>query len=210
MKVKICGIQTLEAARASIDAGADFLGFNFVPISQRYINPEIAKKICSRLRLSNIKIVGVFQNEKMDVVNKLINYLKLDYVQLHGDESPKYIGSIQEAGIIKTFSLPFDFNVEETIKKMKNYDVDYLLLDREEQGRGKVLNLNKVRELTLIFPIILAGGLTIDNIQKTIGIVEPFAVDVAGGVESDGIKDGFKIKEFINRIHFHGLIHESK
>ncbi|MBI4990805.1 phosphoribosylanthranilate isomerase [Candidatus Gottesmanbacteria bacterium] len=205
-KVKICGIKTIEAAQAALDAGADFLGFNFVPPSKRFIKPEIVKKISSRLRdvpdgaslrSNNIKIVGVFQNEKIDVINKIINYLKLDYVQLHGNESPKYIDRIENAGIIKTFSLPSEFDVEKTIEQMKKYKVDYFLLDREKQGKGELLNLNKVCKLTDLFPIILSGGLTGENVSEIVKETEPNAIDVASGVEINGVKDLELIKQFI-------------
>lgn len=201
VKVKICGIKTLETAQAAFDAGADFVGFNFVSTSKRYIEPEKAKKISSRLGENNIKLVGVFQNEKIDVVNKLISYLKLDYVQLHGNESPEYIKRIDNAKILKTFSLPADFDIKSTIKKMKNYNVDYFLLDREAQGKGKLLNPDKVRELTSIFPIILGGGLTVENIVNILQITKPQAVDVAGGIETNGVKDNNKIFQFIEKVH---------
>ena len=197
VKVKICGIQTLEAAQAASDAGADFLGFNFVRSSKRYIEPKKAKEICSQLRSNSINIVGVFQNEKFDVVNKLVSSLKLDYVQLHGNESPEYISLIQGAGIIKSFSLDPDFDMEKTVKKINKYKTDYILLDREKQGRGELLNLDKVSRLTKLFPVFLAGGLTPENVSRVLSIAKPYAVDVAGGVEVNGKKDKEKIVQFI-------------
>lgn len=200
VKVKICGIKTIEAAQAAFGAGADFLGFNFVPTSKRYIKPELAKKINIESGLAMTdrpKIVGIFQNEKIDVVNKLIEYLKLDFVQLHGNESPDYIDKIKDRGVIKTFSLPLDFDVAKTIEEMKNYKADYFLLDRKVQGEGEILNIDKVRELTSIFPIIFGGGLTVENVRKLVRVSKPQVVDVAGGVETDGVKDLEKIKKFI-------------
>jgi phosphoribosylanthranilate isomerase len=195
-KVKICGIKTLEVAQSSIIAGAGFLGFNFVPTSKRYIQPEKAKAIIDKLSRSAIN-VGVFRDEKLEMVNQLIDYLNLDDVQLHGNESLEYVNLIENAGIIKTFSLDADFNIEETINKMKKYNVDYFLLDRKERGRGELLNLDKVRELTSNFPIILAGGLTPENVAEAVRLAKPHVVDVAGGVENDGQKDKNKIIKFI-------------
>lgn len=195
-KVKICGIKTLEAAQAAFDAGADFLGFNFVKSSKRYIQPESAREIINRLSKS-ISKVGVFMNDDIESINRLIDDLKLDYIQLHGGESPQYTERIKNAGIIKTFSLPSDFDVESTIKKMKKYKVDYFLLDRDMQGKGKLLDPKKVRELTSIFPIILGGGLTVENVVNIVRLTKPQAVDVAGGVETDGVKDREKIIKFI-------------
>ncbi len=199
-KVKICGIKTLEAAKISITAGADFLGFNFVPTSKRYIKPEQAKKISDRFGLNNIRLVGVFQDEKSEVINKLIDYLKLDLVQLHGDESPEYLGSIKNAKIIKTLSLPANFDVKKIIKIMRNYKADYFLLDREVQGKGEMLNLEKVHQLTSLFPIILAGGLTASNVGNIVRLTKPYAVDVAAGVETNGIKDKEKIINFTKAV----------
>lgn len=196
VKVKICGIKTNEAAQAASDAGADFLGFNFVPSSKRYIRLEKAKEIIDDL-LGTVAKVGVFMDADISEVNKLINYLKLDYVQLHGNELPDYVERIENAQVIKTISLPADFNVEETIKKMKKYRVDYFLLDREIQGRGELLNPKKVCELTSVFPIILGGGLTVENVVNIVQLTKPQIVDVAGGVETNGAKDLEKIKKFI-------------
>lgn len=199
IKVKICGIKTLEAAQASILAGVDFLGFNFVPTSKRYIDPVKAKTIIDKYCRSAVN-VGVFQDENLETVDKLINYLRLDFVQLHGTETPEYIDSIKNAGIIKTLSLDADFNIEGTKKKMKVYNVDYFLLDRKTQGEGELLNSDKARELASFFPIILAGGLTAENISEAVALIKPSVVDVAGGVETNGIKDKEKIIQFIRNV----------
>lgn len=199
MKVKICGIQTLDAAQAAFDAGADFVGFNFVPISKRLIDSEVAKRIIDGLPKGILK-VGVFMNENLLRINKLVNYLTLDYVQLHGNESPDYIARIHNAAVIKTFALLSDFDVEETMEKMKTYKADYFLLDREVQGRGELLNLKKVERLTSVFPMILGGGLTPENVADAVKSAKPQAVDVAGGVETDGEKDKDKIIKFIQEV----------
>lgn len=222
VKIKICGIQTLEAAQAASEAGADFLGFNFVKISNRYITPGRAKKIIDELNnylchcefqtkqsrfnrdrrtsfamTNRPKVVGVFKNENIKKVYELIKLLNLDYVQLHGDESPEYISSIYGAGVIKSFSLDADFDIDETIKKIYKYRADYFLLDRKVQGRGKGLNLKKVVQLISLFSIFLAGGLTPENISRILSIAKPDAVDVAGGVEENNKKDILKIIQFI-------------
>lgn len=197
VKVKICGINTIETAQAALAAGADFLGFNFVPDSKRHIEPEEAKKIIDKLP-KTVKKVGVFVDEDMDKINRLAGYLKLDFVQLHGLESPEYVASIGGVGKMKTFPLDADFDIGETIKKMKTYKADYFLLDREKQGRGELLNPKRVKRLTAVFPIILAGGLTVENVAETVRKVRPQIVDVAGGVETNGVKDTAKIIKFIN------------
>lgn len=198
VKVKICGIKTFSDARESILAGADFLGFNFIKSSSRYISPESARDIISKLS-KDVKAVGVFRNEKITEIKKIIDELRLDFIQLHGDEPPSYSSLTQYAGVIKTFSLPMEFSFEKTSEEMKKYNVDYFLVDREVQGEGKPLNLHRVRNLSSVYKIFLAGGLDFENIGEAVRIARPYAVDVAGGVETNGNKDAGKIREFIRR-----------
>ncbi len=102
-KVKICGIRTLEAAQTAVDAGADFLGFNFVKTSKRYIEPEKALEIIKLIK-SKVKTVGVFQDEKAETANEIALLLNLDFVQLHGVENSEYIKSIK-VPVIKSIIL---------------------------------------------------------------------------------------------------------
>lgn len=171
IKVKICGIRTLEAAQTAINAGADFLGFNFISTSKRYINPELAKKIIGKLKKS-AKIVGVFQNEKASFINKSISDLDLDYVQLHE---------------------------KKIIKSMKDKAI-YLLIDRKKQGAGQIPDLDKAKTLAQRSKIFFAGGLDPNNVAEIVKKVKPYAVDVAGGIETNGIQDSKKIKSFIKKV----------
>lgn len=198
VKVKICGIRTIEAAHEAYKSGADFLGFNFVPRSDRFIDQEKAKEIIGSLP-REVKVVGVFQNESIENIKKSIANLKLDFVQLHGQESFSYHVLTQYSGVIKTFSLLPDFDIDKTILKMQKYDADYFLVDRIDQGRSISLDPERVRGLTNYFPIILAGGLTSENVSKAVRIAHPVVVDVAEGVETDGKQDLEKIREFIRR-----------
>lgn len=168
VKVKICGIRSLEAAKTAIDAGAHFLGFNFVPSSKRYIKPEDALRIINPIR-GKVKIVGVFQNANLDDINHLALKLGLDFVQLHGSSAE-----------INTI-----------------LSVDFFLLDRTKQGTGKMVNFKKAQKIAKKKPIFLAGGLTPANVIEAVKKVQPFAVDVAGGIETNGKQDLEKIKAFI-------------
>jgi len=196
-KVKICGIRTIEGAQTAMINGADFLGFNFVRDSHRHISSEQARKIIETLS-TNVKIVGVFRDEKIDEIKKIIAYLKLDFVQLHGSEGKEYSALTQYAGVIKTISVPSDFNSEKTLEIMENYDVDYFLFDREKQGKGLPLTLTKLIPIASKYKIFLAGGLTEENVSDAIRVVHPFSVDVTSGVETEGKHDSEKIKLFIN------------
>lgn len=196
VKVKICGIRTLPAALGSIKAGADFLGFNFVKSSKRYIDPFQAKEIIECLPAST-KIVGVFQDEKVATIKQIVDLLKLDFVQLHGSEGAEYSRLTQYAGVIKTFSLESDFDSRNVIRDMSSFDVDYFLVDRKVRGEGDVLNFYAVARLSERFRIILSGGLDSTNVREAVRVAHPVAVDVAGGVETDGVQEIEKIGQFI-------------
>ena len=196
--VKICGIRSEMAARTAIYAGAKFLGFNFVPGSKRRVTPVLAKQIIDQIG-KQVKIVGVFQNEKIEIVNKIATELDFDYVQLHGDETPEYVKEI-ERPVIKVLQLDPDFNITDTLKEMNKFDVEYYLLDRKTQGKGKMLNLKNLNIVCKEKKIFVAGGLTPDNVVEVVRAVKPFGVDVASGIESFRVEDPEKIKSFIERV----------
>lgn len=184
--VKICGIRSLEAAKAAINSGADFLGFNFVPTSKRYINPSDAVKIINEVR-NKVEIVGVFQDADVNYVNNISLNLELDFVQLHGQENLEYIQKVQ-AKVIKAIT---------TSDEINPCGIDYFLLDRVKQGKGEMIDTHQARAIADIYLIFLAGGLTPENVTKMIKKVHPFAVDVAGGIETNGKQDLEKIKLFV-------------
>lgn len=199
VKVKICGIRSVESARIAIEAGADFIGLNFVLSSGKYIMQDEAKKIIEKFR-DKTTIVGVFKNQKLDIVNKYIKKLDLEFVQLHGEEDFAYFMEVK-AKIIKTIRfLPYETLDELIINTMCNFPAYHFLLDRTKQGEGEMVNMKKAAILAKKFPIFLAGGLNPDNITSIIKKVKPFAVDVAGGIETDGKEDLEKIIEFISRV----------
>lgn len=184
--VKICGIRTIRAAEVAIELGADFLGFNFVPSSKRYIDPKEAEKIIEKIEISGVELVGVFQNETEEKVNDIGMKLGLDYAQLHGTEDNEYISKIN-LPVIKSITL----NDNPDLIK-----AEYFLLDREGRA-GEIVDLEKAAEMAKKFQIFFAGGLTPENVSEIVAKVQPFAVDVAGGIETDGVQDLEKIKLFI-------------
>ncbi len=218
MKVKICGIKTLSAAKAAAKAAADFLGLNFVPTSKRCISEETAKEIIAELRgprpvARKVRFTGVFQNQSIELVNGIADRLDLDFVQLHGDESPEYCARVNTP-VIKAFSLESDFDAQAVMKEMEPYRrAHYFLLDRKKKGitereRGNtdastpnvdaMLHFKKVATIAEEFSVMLAGGLTPENVREAVkasGRID--GVDVAGGVETNGEKDPQKIKDFI-------------
>lgn len=197
INVKICGIRSEMAARTAVYAGAKFLGFNFVPGSKRRVTPEIAKQIIDQFK-AQVKIVGVFQNQKVEEVNKVAEFLDLDFVQLHGDEDEGYAEEIKRP-VIKVLQLDQDFDITQALKEMNKFNEDYFLLDRKKQGQGKMLSVKNLSIIAKEKNIFVAGGLTPDNVTEIARAVKPFGVDVAGGIETSRVEDTEKIKLFIER-----------
>jgi phosphoribosylanthranilate isomerase len=198
VKVKICGITTLRAALAAAHAGADALGFVFAP-SPRQISPQEAKKLIQALSPFTIK-VGVFVNSPIKEVKDIASYCNLDFVQLHGSEPPEYCHLLrQRHKVIKAFQVKNE--VSEAL--INAYPVDAVLLDTylpaRAGGTGESFNWALAQNLKLAQPLILAGGLTPENVGEAITLVNPFAVDVSSGVETNGKKDLTKIYKFIAR-----------
>ena len=196
MKVKICGIQTFEHARAAEQAGADALGFMFAE-SKRRISAVVAKQIISKLDDGSWK-VGVFVNENVETVENVAQYCGLTAIQLHGEEEP---ADYLAVGLPIIKSIGINSTQEEIEVKDVRY-ADYLLLDTAAQeykgGNGVPFDWEKVKGIGHIYPnIILAGGLNAGNVHTAINMVHPFMVDVSSGVEVNGRKNTRKIFEFI-------------
>lgn len=189
VKVKICGVRNIKAAKTAVETGADFLGFNFVPASKRYLPPERAKEIIRQIK-GKVKIVGVFQDAEIHTVNEITSILGLDLVQLHGNEDNEYIAQMR-VPVIKSI------NIYVQIQKMH---ADYFLLDRVKQGEGEIVDSIKGAQLANKFQLFLAGGLTPDNVVEQITQMKPFAVDTAAGIETNGRQDLNKIRAFIKNV----------
>ena len=198
MLVKICGIKTLAAAQTAVESGADFIGFIFAE-SSRKVEPEIVGEFGADLA-GHVKKVGVFANQTEQEVIKSAEIAGLDYIQLHGNES---------AGFARRMPLPvikaIAVHSEQDLENLHEYPADFLLVDlpKSSSGKGLTLDWDMIRKADLpLGKVILAGGLTPENVRKAINAVSPFAVDVASGVETNGLKDGAKIKAFINEAKY--------
>ncbi len=201
MKVKICGITNLDDAKNAIACQADALGFVFYPKSKRYIEPAKAEKIISQLPLFTFK-VGVFVNKEPEEINTIINKTKINIVQLHGDETPDIINEIN-CPVIKTFNISsnFDYNV------LNDFHNSIFLLDsgskQNRGGTGKTFNWELIPPK--LFPkIILAGGISIDNIEKLFELPNlPMAIDLSSSIEkSEGKKDLQKMTMFFSKLNY--------
>lgn len=199
VKIKICGITNVEDAQNAMTFGADAIGFIFAK-SPRGVEPQTAKSIIDKLK-GNILKVGVFVNEELDKVTKIIDYCGLDAVQLHGDESPKYCSQLKDRQVIKAFRIKDDTSL---IPIPRYKDVFAYLLDtfsdQSYGGTGRTFDWNlAIKAKTFGKPIILSGGLGLSNIEEAIRVVRPYGVDTSSSIETEpGKKDSKQMKELIS------------
>ncbi len=200
VRIKICGITRSEDAIWATECGADALGFNFWPDSPRYISPEAAQGIIDRLP-PFIVPVGIFVNElRLDGLEKAVAASGVQAVQLHGDEPPEFCRLVGTRWpTIRAIRVDAEFEpVQLTL-----YQVSAVLLDAKVAthygGTGQLFDWKlAVRAKQFVNHLILAGGLTVDNVGEAIRIVKPYGIDVCTSVEvSPGRKDSTKLREFI-------------
>jgi phosphoribosylanthranilate isomerase len=208
-RIKICGITNVADAHAAAEAGADALGLNFFSKSRRFIDPDAAKQIVQQLPAGIIK-VGVFVNHDARQIGDTVTHVGLDAVQLHGDEPPSLVAQIPcNVPIIRAYRC--DVN---GLTKLVDYFMACRALGRwpaaalidsdagaDYGGSGELADWTLIRRDRKFLdgtPIVLAGGLTPNNVEVAIATVAPHGVDVASGVESSpGKKDHAKVRDFV-------------
>jgi len=200
IQVKICGITNKEDARCAAKLGAAALGFIFYPPSPRNIKPADARKIVSVLPDESVK-VGVFVNESVTEVKRIVEYCGLDMIQLHGDESPAYCREFPASQVIKAVQLKND----DDFNQASGYDVAAILVDSRHAGlyggTGKKANWELACRIKNKKPLILSGGLNEGNIAEAIKAVTPNALDINSGVElRPGKKDHAKLARIFDII----------
>lgn len=198
-KVKICGNTNAKDALKAKELGADFLGFIFCE-SKRKITPDQAKEMMAAVGAFE-NFVGVFANQTKEEVEDIMEQLNLKWLQFHGDETSRYCQYFMD----KKYSVIKTFRIKDlmSLKRIGEYDVSAFLFDTYSRevtgGSGKTFDWNVIAEKPYVREkLFLAGGLTIHNLDAAIKQVNPYAVDVASGVEkSPGIKDEQLLKQFI-------------
>jgi phosphoribosylanthranilate isomerase len=199
-KIKICGIKTIDDALAAMDAGTDLIGFNFYPKSPRYIDVGQCRDIMSVMRkYGHITYVGVFVNASSEEVRATMETAALTLAQLHGDETSEMIQSLNGKAF-KAFR-----GVPQSVDRFIRNDAPALLVDASVKGAyggtGMTADWSAAAELAQQYPLLLAGGLTPENVADAVRQVQPWGVDVASGVESaPGKKDPAKMSAFVQAV----------
>ena len=203
-RIKVCGVTLADDAAAVAAAGVDFIGLNFWPKSKRYLAPERAPMITAVARAAGTaKLVGVFVDAYVDDVLAVTSRVDLDVIQLHGDETPEACKRIA-AAVYRPVWKALPIASARDVEHLDAWPADALLFDAPTPGRGgsgKAFDHGLARLARERYPalrVVLAGGLTPETVATAIAQVQPWAVDVASGVEAGpGVKDRAKLAAFI-------------
>jgi phosphoribosylanthranilate isomerase len=199
VRVKICGITRAEDAELAVSLGAWAIGFILWPGSRRAADRAVVAGI-SRALQRQVERVGVFVNQPLDEIERMVDTLGLSYVQLHGDEGPSFCAAVAQrtgARVIKAIRVAHAADLREADR----FHTDLHLLDTAAAGlrggSGQTWDWSLVAQRRSKIPFLLSGGLTPDNVADAIAAVHPWGVDVASGTEvSPGIKDAEKLRAF--------------
>ena len=209
-RIKICGIREEAHALAAAEAGADFIGLVFAR-SPRQVTPAQAEKIVAALKQSGsaIETVGVFVNRPAVQVNRIAEACHLDWVQLSGDETWQYCLDINKPIIkalrVRKYQHPDTIRANLAIgEKVLSSQKHIYLLDSQIKGKyggtGMAFDWSLAQPATEQFSVIIAGGITPENVAQVIKMAAPYGVDVSSGVETDGTKDITKIRALIEAV----------
>ena len=195
-KIKICGLKRREDIEYVNKYQPDYIGFVFVGKKRKLTYDQVVD--LKKYLTSSIQVVGVFVNEDISFVEKLVKEHVIDLVQLHGQEDQKYIQALKEkvdVSIIKAIQIKNEDSFNE------HYDVDYYLYDHGTGGTGESFDWSMLKEVDK--PVFLAGGINLLNIDDALK-KNVYALDVSSGVETDGFKDEKKIKKIVRRVRNEG------
>ena len=199
MIVKICGLTRPEDASFAAQVGADWLGLNFWPQSRRFVTREQALEVAAAARAgrADVSLVGVFVDQPIETVTELVAALALDFVQLHGDEPPDYVRRLGRRAI-KAIPLARPSDVD----RLDDYSCSTFLVDTPSPGRGgsgERGDWQLARRAAELHRVLLAGGLTPENVADAVAEVSPYGVDSASGVESTpGRKEPSLVERFVS------------
>lgn len=195
VKIKICGVTRMQDIKVINEEKPDFIGFVFAK-SKREITPDRAAELRNTLR-PEITPIGVFVNEKIELIYSLVRGGVIKMIQLHGAEDNDYIRALKvmtDTPVIK--AVPIERRGD--AQKWDDSPADYLLLDNKGGGTGICFNWGLIGRVSKLF--FLAGGINPQNVKDAVTQTSPFAIDASSGVETDGLKDPDKIRELIRNV----------
>jgi phosphoribosylanthranilate isomerase len=203
-KIKFCGITNPDDAAAAVEFGAWAIGVILWSRSKRRCQPAVAAEIADEFR-RRVEVVGVFINPSLDEVTQAAEAIGLTMIQLHGDEGPVFCAELARRTGVKVIKA-VRVRGRSDIQALRPFHTDFHLLDShvpgERGGTGATFEWELARSHRGPIPVILSGGLTPENVAQAITVAEPYAVDVASGVElSPGEKDGDKLEAFVAAVH---------
>lgn len=198
MKVKMCGLRRIEDIEYANEVRLDYIGFIFAD-TWRKISIETAVKLKKALN-PEIKAVGVFVNESMDVMVQMAKEVPLDIIQLHGDETEEVITGLREKTGLEIWKAA-RVRAAEDIEKVQKLSADKILLDSFSEdaygGTGKLMNVSLIEQASIEKPFFVAGGLTIENTGNIIKRIDPYGIDISSGIETEKKKDLDKMKKIM-------------
>lgn len=209
-RIKICGLTNTDDARLATEAGADAIGLNFYALSKRAVTPELAAEIADSMPEGVVR-VGVFVNATHDEIDSICDRVQLDAIQLHGDERPEFLAAITRLPVVRAFRLGEDGpeHIHTYLSECEELECSprLVLIDSHLAGQyggtGATGDWNVVADLAATLAeraIVLAGGLTPENVAEAIDTVLPAAVDTASGVEREpGRKDPLRVRAFVEQ-----------
>ena len=221
VSVKICGLTSIDDARAAISAGADLLGFNFYRSSPRFIEPqaaaEIIKSIRTEVRVNNRSpsMVGVFVDASIEDVTRITDEADLDGIQLHGEESAEYCRRLKDLRPRKFVVKAFTARSNAGVESARGYPADAIMIDAFDEklrgGTGRVADWSFARKMVQLAPrVFLAGGLSPENVAEAIASVRPYGVDVCSAVEAaPGRKSAERMRQFVDAVRSSKLEEET-
>ena len=199
-RIKFCGMTRLQDVQTAVELGVDALGFVFVKDSPRYIEIHDAHRLSKSIPPS-VNLVGLFMNPESSHVYEVLKHINLNYLQFHGQEDEAFCKQFNQP-YLKSIAMGSDISISEYCRKYPSATA--FLLDSHVEGQmggsGESFTWNPLPD-DLDRPIILAGGLTAENVADAISVVQPYAVDVSSGIEaSKGIKDPVKMRQFVKEV----------
>jgi len=203
-RVKICGITRCEDAQLAVDAGADAIGLVFYEKSPRFVSNRQAAEIC-QLIPAFVSRVALFKDAEQADVESVLSQVDIDLLQFHGSETPGYCEQFNRPYIKAIGMKGIEHDADFLISSAETFwSAKALLLDGhapgEAGGSGESFDWSAISAIDK--PVVLAGGLTVENVRQAIDLVHPYAVDISSGVESSpGIKDKDKIAAFMEQVN---------